>query len=54
MRKFKWSTGHLTRHCRTDYHIFKQRKSQNLYEKYELEKIDNNDDIWTDIWNENN
>ena len=53
IKKFKWSTGHLSRHCRTDYHLFKQRKSQFLSEKYQLEKIDNNDDTRADSWNEN-
>ena len=48
IKKFKWSTGHLSRHCRNDYHIFQQRKSQFLSEKYELEKVVNQDDTWTD------
>ncbi len=48
IKKFKWSTGHLSRHCRTDYHIFNQSKSQYLSENCEIEKIVNNDDTWTD------
>ncbi len=48
IKKFKWSTGHLSRHFRTDYHIFKQKKSQVISEQYELAKRDKNAFNWTD------
>ena len=37
IKKFKWSTSNLSRHCSSDYHIFQQMKYRKLCEKLKRE-----------------
>ena len=39
IKKFKWSTSNLSRHCSSNYHIFQQRKYRILSEKLKREMI---------------